>query len=56
MYINRYLFLAQPSQKTIWNLLSNIFLTSSYFSFEIMMNVHANTMQAKEGLALSLQT
>lgn len=48
IYVNRYLFLAQPSsQKTILRLLSNNFLTSNLFSFDIMMTVHVNVTKPK---------
>lgn len=50
LYINRYLFLAQPSsQKTILKLLPNNFLTSNLSSFDIMMIVHASAMRAEQG-------
>lgn len=46
IYINRYLFLAQPSSQ---KLLSNHYLTSNLSSFDITMIVHANATQAKHG-------
>lgn len=50
IYVNRYLFLAQPSsQKTILKLLSNDILTSNLSSFDITMTVHANATETERG-------
>lgn len=50
IYVNRYLFWAQPSsQKTILKFLSNNFLSSNLSSSDIRMTVHANAMETEHG-------